>query len=65
MSVLIAGFTARLLLGNYLYLGFPMVITTITFKLIFAIFSSLGSHLISNESFYERSAHKIAEQATL
>lgn len=30
-----------------------------------AIFSSLGSHLISNESFYERSAHKISEQATL
>lgn len=37
MSVLIAGFTAQLFMGNYLYLGFPKVRTAITFKLVFAI----------------------------
>lgn len=37
MSVLIAGFTAQLLMGNYLYLGYPRVINVITLKVVFAI----------------------------
>jgi H+/Cl- antiporter ClcA len=36
MSVLIAGFTAQLFMGNYLYLGFPKVMSMVNYKFVVA-----------------------------
>lgn len=47
MSVLIAGFTAQLFMGNYLYLGFPKIVSTVGVKLVLAtIFTSVISGLV-------------------
>lgn len=59
LSVVIAGFTAQLLIGNYLYLGYPKVATSLNFGMLLtvsivsfmagvagAIFSKLLTNLI-------------------
>lgn len=37
LAVVIAGFTAQLLIGNYLYLGYPKVTTTLSFGMLLTV----------------------------
>ena len=57
LSVVIAGFTAQLLIGNYLYLGYPKVLSTFSFSMLLTVsivsflagvFGSLFSMLLTS-----------------